>query len=193
MDWQYIAGYFDGEGHVSLHQTGRGDRTHALLWHNTNLDSLRAMQSFMDAGSIKTRPPHGLGKKTGYILSITRKVDLLRVLDELIPHLLIKQQAAKELRQDLIDNVDERRADNFGKVSSIGDDQLKQWHFAEEKSVTEIAKMLGVNHSAVWQSFRLRGIKPNRKSLKGIPKSEETRRRMTVARRQRMTNTAMVI
>jgi len=193
MDWQYIAGYFDGEGHVSLHQTGRGDRTHGLAWYNTNLDSLEAMQSFMGAGTIVARHNHGFGKKTSYILSVTRKLDLLRVLDELIPSLIIKQRAARELRQDLIDNVDEHRMDNFGKVSSVGDDQLKQWHFAEGRSVTEIAAMVGVSHAAVSRSFKLRGIKPDRKSLKGVPKSEETRRRMTVARRQRTTNTAMVV
>ena len=193
MDWSYIAGFFDGEGHVALHQTKRGDKTHALSWFNTDRAVIDAMQTFMGAGHIVVRPAHGLGKKCQYILTVSRKADLLRVLDELIPRLLIKHQAAKALLKHLEEEVDEHRMDNFGKVSAIDDDQLKEWHFGEGRSVTEIAKMVGVHYSAVSQSFKLRGIKPNRKSLKGIPKSEETRRRMTVARRQRMTNAAMAI
>ena len=27
MDWSYIAGYFDGEGHVSFHQGKRAQKT----------------------------------------------------------------------------------------------------------------------------------------------------------------------
>jgi len=51
----------------------------------------------------------------------------------------------------------------------LSDEQLKQWHHDEGKSITEIARILNVNHAAIHQAFKHRDIQiMPRKSMKGV-------------------------
>jgi hypothetical protein len=183
MDWGYVAGYFDGEGHVSMHATKKGIRTRALAWYNSHLPSLEAMQAFMGAGHIVARTRGK--KKPVYTLTVGRRADLVRVLEAMIPHLLVKREAAEALLLNL-DGVGDL-SENFGKVAAVSSEQLLRWYHDEGKSYTDIAKDLGVSPSAIAQAFRVRGL-PRRPAggdrMKGVPKSDETRRRMVETRRR---------
>ena len=184
MDWSYIAGYFDGEGSVSLHTTKRGQKTFRLSWCNTNKESLEKMQEYMNAGHINMRKHSGYGsRKIIYTLNINRKIDLLRALDELIPRLIIKKQKAEELRIYLIEEVDETRAFNFGKVAAVSDEQLRKWQHDENKTLVVIAKILGVSRTSLSQAFIKRGIEV-RYYTKGVPKSEAHRQHMKESRQK---------
>lgn len=191
MDWSYVAGYFDGEGSVSCSTIARGEskKTHALFWFNTHRPSLDAMRAFMGVGVVRERL-HGLKKKRAFVLQIGRKVDLLHALDHMIPHLLIKREKADALRAYLIEHVNEGRNSNFGKVAAVSTEQLQVWYDSGE-SLGDIGRRLGVGHTAVLQAFRLRGIPTRTQAAatglrqKGVPKSDETRAKMKVARRAR--------
>lgn len=184
MDWSYIAGYFDGEGHVSLHpmRRNRGDMQRSLTWYNTHLESLEAMKVFMGCGNIlQSRGT----TKPKYTLCITRRQDMLRVLDKLIPLLIIKREAAEKLREFLQTVKD--GSPNFGNVAAVSTEQLIQWYHVEGKSYREIAAALNVNPSAIAQAFRIRKIKARPAGgafMRNTPKSEETRRRMKESRRK---------
>lgn len=189
MDWSYVAGYFDGEGHVSLHLTKRGTRTCGLYWFNSDWPSLKAMADFVGGTVAERGPSSGFGgRKPRYVMWVTRKAALLPVLDALIPLLIIKRAQAEALRAYLIDHVDETRMANFGKVAAVSTGQLEAW-YASGGSLGDIARRLGVHHTAVMQAFRVRGLQVRTQAIatglrqKGVPKSAETRARMLVSRR----------
>lgn len=178
MDWSYIAGYFDGEGSVSCHLTKRGDRTRGMTWYNTHEGSLLAMREFMGCGIIDRRAPRAHQNHVACALRISRKVQLLRVLDGMLPHLIVKREAAEELKRFLIEEVKEGRYLNHGKVAAVPTEQLREWHVVERWTISKIAQHLGVGVSAVWFTFQRRGIPVDRVSTRGRPKSAETRARM---------------
>ena len=185
MDWSYVAGYFDGEGHVAMHMCARKKKTTALSWHNSHLESLEAMRDFMQAGNITMRLRSNRHKAV-YVLSVTWRADTLRVLNEMIPHLIIKREPAEQLRYHLLNFVKDQ-SPNFGKVAAVSTEQLIQWYHDEGKSYAEIGRIVGVHPTAVAQAFRVRGIsaRPAGGShWHGQPKSEETRRRMKESRRK---------
>lgn len=179
MDWGYVAGYFDGEGHVAMHrQRGRSDMSTALVWTNTHEASLVAMREFMGLGRVyrvKTRPI--------YVLRVARRNEMLRALERMLPHLIIKRERALALKQHLETAPFREVSPNFGKVAATSTEQLQRWYNDEGLSVTAIADRLGVRHSAVSKAFQIRCIsrRPRGAHSKGIPKSVETRARMSAA------------
>jgi hypothetical protein len=184
MDWSYVAGYFDGEGHVSLHRCKNGNTMRCLSWYNTHLGSLEAMRDFMGCGKIGAR---NRTNRTlpAYALVVGRKVDMLKVLDGMIPHLIVKKEAAEKLRQ-FLSTVGEQ-SPNFGKIAAVSDDQLKRWYYDEGKSCTEIGGLVGVGRTAVYQALKSRGfpLRPNGgHHMKGKAKSEETKQRMRESRQK---------
>ena len=193
MDWSYIAGYFDGEGHVRCSQQGtRRQQTYGLAWYNTHRGSLEAIMRFMGCGYLEEGKLRANQTKLPYTLRIARKTDLLRVIDEMLPHLIIKKSEVERLRQYLIEFVDETRAANTGKLAAVDTETLRRWYHDEGLSLTAIAKRTGVKQaSAVSQLMERRGIERREAGgahMKGVPKSEETRRRMLEAQRRRRAN-----
>ena len=187
MEWAYVAGYFDGEGHVSLHPTARGGFARGLGWTNTDKESLEAMQRFMGAGRLRSRRLSGFGKRECWELKVNRKRDLVRILDAILPHLLVKREAAGALRAHL-DSVEEA-SPNVGKVAGVPSKQLLSWYHDEGKSFAVIARTIGsVSTAAVAQAFRQRGF-PRRPAggafLRGQVKAPETIARMKAAQQKR--------
>ena len=191
MDWSYIAGYFDGEGHVGLHkQTGRRGKVTTLSWYNSHLGSLKAMRDFMETGYIGLSRGGGKGsfegsKKIVYVLRISRKIQLIRIIDAMLPHLIIKHDAALALREHLVEHVNEKRAANFGVLLAVPKTDYERWYLVERQSLAMIATHLHATPAGVLRLFKLHGI-PLRPAggshLKGIPKSPETIARMKAAR-----------
>lgn len=190
MDWGYVAGYFDGEGHVGLHLNTRGGKgkpsgkVRALTWYNTHRESLEAMRAFMGIGRVLGQQRKNR-KLPIYTLSITRKSELVPVLDALIPHLIVKREQAIALRADL--QTARGESPNFGGVAALSQEQFDRWYYAEQKSVTTIARLLGVSHTAVVHEMTRRGMKrrpANGSHKKGKPLPEATRQKMIESRRR---------
>lgn len=180
MDWSYIAGYFDGEGHVSNHLTKRRTRTHALCWYNTHRPSLESMRDFMGAGKVyvtRALP----NRPINYVLRVTARRDLLRILEHMMPHLLVKREQAGQLYDYVLHYVTNQSA-NFGRVAAVSSAQLLEW-YSQGESFATIANRLGVSGSSIAQAFRTRQLarRGNGGALKGKPKSAETRARMKAA------------
>lgn len=157
MSWEYIAGYFDGEGHVSLCMTGRGIRARSLMWANTNRESLEAMRSFMGVGRVVARKKSRPHYKQPYELKIGKKSELLHVLNGMECHLIIKRAQAAALRA-FLETVDDSMMVNFGKAAAVSTDQLVQWHHIEKKSHDQIAALIGVTRTSISRELRKRGI-----------------------------------
>lgn len=187
MEWAYIAGYFDGEGHVSLHQGKRRQLVAGLFWANTHRESLETMMRFIDAGHISTKDRSEWGRKTCYSFAVTRRADMLRVLEKMIPYLLIKRSAAEQLRDHLLTNRKDQAA-NFGHAEAVSTEQYTRWYHDEGKSLAQIGKKIGVSVSAISQVFTRRGIsaRPAGGShFKGTRKSKVTKQKMRDAQQIR--------
>jgi hypothetical protein len=190
MHWAYVAGYFDGEGNASHYDIKRGGKTCGLSWHNTHKKSLEDIQQFMGVGRFFAKEPKGISTKTVFILKVSRRCDLIRVCDEMLPHLIVKKEVVQRIRDYAATNMKDE-SPNFGKVTQHSTDDFNRWYWQEGKSIIDIAKMLNVSVSSISQLFTRRGLKTrplNAGHLKGRPKSEETKRRMRESRRRMWNN-----
>lgn len=191
MEWAYIAGFFDGEGHVNYGAVSRGNgtkRATGLSFYNTNAEVLNAIQAVI-GGYISWRQSSGFdGRKPIGCLRVSKKVEIVHALQHMLQHLIVKRARAEQLLGYVQEHVDDTRMVNFGKVAEVSNEQLRQWNHEEGLGICDIARKLGVNPSAVSQAFSIRGIPTRRKSMKGIAKSEETRRRMRDAGLRRRKN-----
>jgi hypothetical protein len=95
---QYIAGFFDGDGSLVAtleKQTSKYSRVYRpriklnFTQHIRYKDILDDMQKFLDAGTVRVAPSHFLAE-----LVITDRKDVIRILNRMLPHLVIKKQRA---------------------------------------------------------------------------------------------------
>lgn len=149
MNWAYIAGYFDGEGHVRCRAApSRPSRKTVLLsWANTHLGSLEAMRAFMRCGRISVKPMTRGMRKPGGTLTVSRVEDLIRVGKAMLPHLLVKQEAMAEMLEYAIANV--RPLANWKVLTNAGVEEIARLYHVEGLTQKEIAKRYGVTDGAV--------------------------------------------
>jgi DNA-binding CsgD family transcriptional regulator len=163
MDWAYVAGYFDGEGHVNF--KAYPSRPHYpmiyLSWANTHRASLEAMQAFMACGILRSATKKE-GYKQGYELSISRVEDILRVGHAMLPHLLIKQDALAEMLA-WAQNSRKSSPETWGLLTKIGPDEITRLYYEEGLTQRQIAERLGVSDSGVSTFFLRNGIKGRRR------------------------------
>lgn len=186
MHWAYVAGYFDGEGSVKFHQGSRKGKIRGLAWHNSDLQSLVAIQTFMDCGHMQRREKRGIGTKPTFILTVSNKKDLLRVGKRMLPYLLIKREKCKEMLDYVDLHVDATRSENHGKIVAFGVERLKE-RYAAGESFTQLARVIGVHPSAIALTFSRRGFQARLAGgafMKGTKKNPATLRRMRAARRK---------
>jgi len=104
MNWAYVAGFFDGEGHVSGLMNNR--RTPAIELAQSGRRGqilLQEIESFMqsqglhstNAARIMKRSTSHLGKKEMYVMRFT--TDAAKVLQHMLPHLRIKKAEAQDV------------------------------------------------------------------------------------------------
>lgn len=88
MTIEYIAGFFDGEGNVSK-------RGWILTFTNTHRIALEMMrQSIGGVINPRRKRTGSLGKKPVYDLKICGRLNVMRVLSLLVPHLIVKRELA---------------------------------------------------------------------------------------------------
>jgi predicted transcriptional regulator len=160
MNWSYVAGYFDGEGHVGWHA-----RKASLSWSNTHLDSLIAMQQFMRCGKIRTKQNVNTNSKPVHNLLIERREDLLYVINNLIPYCLVKREALIEL----LPHVEAIRiVTGFGALEKLGAEEVRRLYLVENKTQMAIAELVGVSPAAVRRFMRKHNIRSRTLSEAGL-------------------------
>src|SRR5262245_38259590 len=187
MNWSYIAGYFDGEGHVAFHRNGkRQHMAYGLHWYNSHLRSLEAMREFIGFGNINKRKARAHQTYDVYILGITQRQQVLTVIDAMMPHLIVKLEVAKKLRNYLMD--EKFREISPIRVTDFTRDDLHQEYWTNGKSAYQIAKEKGCSMGLINKALIRLGIsrRPAGGSfLEGTKKSPETIERMKIAQQRR--------
>jgi len=154
MTWDYVAGFFDGEGSATILT-----RRLCLSMSNTDLAALEAIRDFIGCGSIRqltlrNRPAH---HKPCFILEVGRVADLARVVPELLPRSIVKRSVLETMSARLAAGV-RTRARTFGAVKAAGVDTIKRWYEDDGLTLNEIADRLGTAQSTVIYFMEQQGI-----------------------------------
>jgi DNA-binding XRE family transcriptional regulator len=163
MDWSYIAGYFDGEGHV--HFKAAPSRPDYILislsWANTHKRSLEAIKEFIGCGILNPATKKE-GYKLGYCLAITRVADILRVGEAMLPYLLIKQQELQEMMEWAKVHRTAQK-ETWGILGRVGAEEITRLYHVEGLTQRQIAEKIGVSDGAVASFFLRHGINGRRR------------------------------
>jgi hypothetical protein len=147
MTWDYIAGYFDGEGHVGVHRPTERNRPHcSLAWFNTHRPSLDAMREFMQVGIVKPRKVQAR-YKPAFVLLIQSRRDLLAALPHLLEFCIVKQEELQVLAAALETAKD--RTESWGTIAAAGVEEITRLYWEEGLNQQAIADRFGVTQSAV--------------------------------------------
>ncbi len=144
MNWDYIAGFIDGEGSILINPP----RVRIYI-SNTNKPILIEIKNFLKCGTIfdvKRKENKNWSKQYMFVLSNHK--DCLIVLQHLKNKLIIK----KDKCQEAINYISNKRwqGDYLSK-----EELIKLKHLSYRK----IAKQLGVSHYCVFRYLRKYGIK----------------------------------
>ncbi len=89
MKWEYIAGFFDGEGSIIRKRSG-----YALMIPQTNITVLNAIKSFTGVGNVypvKKRKSHW---KDAWVYCVTDYSGVILVLKGMVNNLVVKKDLA---------------------------------------------------------------------------------------------------
>jgi hypothetical protein len=99
MDWSYVAGFFDGEGHVSVISTRHRWKTYSVSMANTHKPTCLRIARFLRQRGIQVSfyPQKGTGHswKTCWKIAVTDRFSAHRFLKSIEPLCLTKRKAVR--------------------------------------------------------------------------------------------------
>jgi len=163
MDWSYVAGYFDGEGNVRFRAApSRPDYIlTSISWSNTHLESLDAIRDFIRCGRIQHKKLKYGYVHQGHQLIVSRVADILRIGEQMLPHLVIKRQQL----QEMMDYVRAHRkpiSKNWGVLAAVGTAEIERLYREEGMTQEEISAKFGCHRGAVGTFMCRNGINGRR-------------------------------
>jgi hypothetical protein len=94
----WLACAIDSEGSINLRQDSRHPNTMNMsVWFcNTSVEFARRFE-YLTGGTLYTRPPRGFGKKQQYEVYVTSKTNVKRILESVLPYLIVKRDKAAQV------------------------------------------------------------------------------------------------
>ena len=110
MDWSYVAGFFDGEGYVSLNHWGRNGKLYPILSiTNTSDRVLVGISGFLEGSGVRThlrhKNRHTVNGLKVYELTVSDKVSLQNFIYGVHPHLIVKVLQVEKCMEQLENNM----------------------------------------------------------------------------------------
>jgi len=104
MTWEYLAGFFDGEGSIVIAKNGKSFRT-KISMSNCNKEVMESIATFL------MHPYHfkNGGISTSYIMEICEQQTIRRVLTKMLPFLIVRKDKAK-IMLEYIDGIGSPKA-----------------------------------------------------------------------------------
>jgi intein-encoded DNA endonuclease-like protein len=104
MTWEYIAGFFDGEG--SLTHNGKGFR---ITIPQTNEEVLISIKDFADMGNIFKEKKRKVHWKDSWIYNISKQKDIYDFLNQIQKFVIVKKSKALAVLPELQYNIEQQR------------------------------------------------------------------------------------
>ncbi len=143
----YIAGFLDGDGSIGAHIEQRPDRRRfpfrvrlkvAFTQHSRHKNLMFLLQKTLgDIGNIREVRTHNLTE-----LIILKRSDLKKVLERLIPHLILKQRQAR-IALAMIEVYEKAKVNERSSLSDKDHEQL----FAMAKEIRNLNAGAGMKKS----------------------------------------------
>lgn len=97
MNWEYIAGFFDGEGNISINKISKKQgkvRTYQVLirFYNSDLNILKKIKEFLGYGKIYQNNKKTDNRNTLYELTISSKPQVQNILTNLSKFSISKKE-----------------------------------------------------------------------------------------------------
>ncbi|MEK7122846.1 MAG: LAGLIDADG family homing endonuclease [Patescibacteria group bacterium] len=105
MTWEYIAGFFDGEGSITYN--GKGYRISIAQTNKEVFDTIMASISCGMIFEVKKRQEHW---KQSWVYYIAKQEDVLQFLEKCYPHLIVKKPLARKTIKELCVSIKAAKA-----------------------------------------------------------------------------------
>lgn len=150
MNWNYIAGFFDGEGSAWISK----DKIGIIAFPNTNKKILKEIKKFINLPSCwykdKKKPKH----KTFYRLVYSRHKDILFIAQKLVNKCIRKEKLLEVIKHSKSKKWSNELWEKLPK------EILKKLYINERKSISQISKLFGYKQrSFVWLLLKRYRIK----------------------------------
>lgn len=142
---EYVAGFFDGEGTVSL------KRQLLLGFSNSDKRVLREIQKFLGMGSLSRNKR--AKNKVVYQLRIYHRKQCIKVAKMLLPKCIVKREELEKF----IEYIETKNWFNRGS-KAIAKEVLEELYLNQKMSIREIANKFNYSCHKVSYDMRLRGI-----------------------------------
>jgi len=141
MTWEYIAGFFDGEGTIA--HNGNGYR---VVIPQTNLEVLEEIHAFTGIGHVSQVTKRKSHWKDAWIYYIAKQEHVLQFIGHVDALLIVKKNAAECAIADLIPEVERQQA-----IVEKRRQRLSEAKALREEGLTfrEIGSRIGLNWSYV--------------------------------------------
>ena len=97
MTWEYIAGFFDGEGTITYN--GKGYRINIPQTNKTVLDNIRSFINIGGVCKVTKRQPHW---KESWVYFIAKQDDIYKFVKGVLPYLIVKRSKVKKYIPELL-------------------------------------------------------------------------------------------
>lgn len=145
MTWDYIAGFFDGEGSITWN--GKGYRISIAQTNKRVFDKILCGIGFGLILKVKKRRSHW---KQSWVYYIAKQEDVLKFLQECYPHLIVKKSLAEKTMKELYISIKAAKA-----RKKLRGERIKQASHLRSGGLTyrEIGKQLNIDFGYARQLF----------------------------------------
>jgi hypothetical protein len=154
MNWAYVSGFFDGEGHVSLVQRGGRIANAQVSFTQKDRAVLEQIDSFLKSEGITATTMRAWTRKSAetkrgvgpyHALVVWRPDDVQRILMNMLPYLIVKRAIVETVNDFLLAFIEARRRhreDNFERNLEVGRRHLLGVSFARIADGLQISSRL---------------------------------------------------
>jgi intein/homing endonuclease len=153
MSWGYVAGFFDGEGNITLNLKAKKAYWNITIT-NTHLGVLQEIQKFIGYGFIHERNHHNIKWQRTWDLRISGFYRMNDFCKAVIPYSIVKLPKLQEFC-NFFDGHDWHP--NY-KMKTVTDSDFKRLYLAEHLSIRKIAHKYGVKYNPVRERLLKAGV-----------------------------------
>lgn len=145
MNWNYIAGFFDGEGSVVIQKNRAKYLRIIITVPNTDLNVLQEMKEFTNLGNIYKVTKRQEHWKDAWVWIIQRRFEVIHFIDTIKKYTLVKKEKLIKAKKEM---------SNYKWRTTFEDKEIqsKIEKFAKEcpsKSLREIGREIGISHETI--------------------------------------------